>query len=80
IVLGIAMTEARPFAKTFGGLSAVIGVAGLFGVALFAVTSATFAIFGLLTFVVFPLAMGWKVYSLSKEPEPTASPSIAGTG
>lgn len=80
ILFGLAMLQTQSFHKAIGGLSAAIGIAGLFGVALFAVTSATFAIFGLLTFVVFPLVMGWKVYSLSRERNSPASLSNPGSG
>ncbi|MCI4336681.1 MAG: DUF4386 family protein [Thermoplasmata archaeon] len=73
VVLGVAMFNAPGFGRFFGGASAAFGVAGLIALASFAVDSAAFSPFALLTFAVFPLLMGWKVFALSK-----ASPSSAG--
>jgi hypothetical protein len=71
IFLGLAMFRAPSVGKVLGGVTAAFGVAGLFGVALFAVTSAMFSIFAILTFVLFPLLIGWKVHSLSSvDPAP----------
>jgi Domain of unknown function (DUF4386) len=64
--LGLAMIQSPTFGKVLGAVIAGFGVAGLLGVAFFAVTSGTFAIFALLTFVIFPVLIGWRVYSLSK--------------
>lgn len=66
IVLGLAMLKAPSFGKIFGGVSVVLGVAGVLGISLFAVDSVSFAPFAILAFMVFPLLFGWKVYSLSK--------------
>jgi len=66
IFLGVAIFGAPTIGKVLGGLSAAIGAVELIGVALFAVTSAMFAIPAFLTFVIFPLLIGWKVYSLSR--------------
>ena len=66
ILLAVAMFGAPAVGKILGGLTAVFGVVGLVGVSLFAVTSALFALPALLTFVIFPLLIGWKVYSLSR--------------
>jgi hypothetical protein len=66
IILGAAMLKATAFGKGFGGLSVVLGAAGVIGISLFAVDSVSFAPFSLLVFIIFPLIFGWKVYSLSK--------------
>jgi Domain of unknown function (DUF4386) len=66
ILLAVAMFEVRALGKILGGLTGAFGVVGLVGVSIFAVTSALFAIPALLTFVIFPLMIGWKVYSLSR--------------
>jgi hypothetical protein len=68
VILGIAMFYAPSFGKGFGVLSAVFGVAGLFALASFAVDSGAFAPFALVTFAVFPLLYGWKVWKLSSGP------------
>ena len=66
IVLGVAMLRAPVFGKVFGGMSAGLGVAGVIGTFFFAVDSASFAPFGILAFIVFPILFGWKVFSLSR--------------
>lgn len=66
IILGLAMLKASGFGRAYGGLTTAVGVVGLIGVAATPVTSAIFAIPAALTFVVFPLLLGWKVYALSK--------------
>jgi hypothetical protein len=65
IVLGVAMYRTPSFSKVFGVVSAFFGVAGLSALAFYAVDSATFSLFALLTFVVFPILLGSKVFSLS---------------
>lgn len=65
IILGVAMLKAPAFGKAFGGLSVVLGVAGIVGISFFAVDSASFSPFGILAFIIFPIVFGWKVYSLS---------------
>jgi hypothetical protein len=66
VILGVAMLKAPSFGKVFGGISAAVGVADLIGISLFAVDSASFALFGILAFIVFPIVFGRKVYSLSR--------------
>jgi hypothetical protein len=66
IVLGVAMLRTPAFGKVFGWLSVVFGVAGVAGISLFAVDSALFTPFAILTFTIFPLLFGWKLYSLSR--------------
>ncbi len=77
IILGVAMLRALGFGRFLGGLTCGIGVVGLIGVAVVPVTSAVFAVPAALTFVLFPLLLGWKVYALSKRnasPGPVPSP------
>jgi hypothetical protein len=66
ILLGVAMLKAPSFGKVYGGISAALGVADLIGISLFAVDSTSFALFGILAFIIFPIVFGWKVYSLSR--------------
>jgi hypothetical protein len=66
VILGLAMFKAPSFGKVFGGISAALGVADLIGISLVAVDSASFALFGILAFIIFPIVYGWKVYSLSR--------------
>jgi hypothetical protein len=68
VVLGVAMLRAPAFGRSFALVSGAFGVAGLLALASFAVDSAAFSPFALLTFAIFPLLFGWKVYSLSKAP------------
>jgi hypothetical protein len=65
IILGVAMLKTPSFGKALGGVSVAFGAAGLVALASFAVDSAAFSPFALLTFAVFPLLFGWKVYKLS---------------
>ncbi len=77
IVLGVAMFRTPSFGKVLGGVSAAFGVAGLFTLASFAVDSASFSPFALLTFAVFPLLFGWKVFQQSKRPNTRPQPTPA---
>lgn len=65
ILLGAAMLRDPKFGQALGRASAVFGIVGLIGVSAFSVTSAAFAIPALLTFVVFPLLFGGKLYRLA---------------
>jgi hypothetical protein len=75
VVLGVAMVRAPSFGKTLGGLCIAFGVAGLFALASFAVDSAAFSPFALLTFAAFPLLFGWKAYRSSRVREASAHPA-----
>ncbi|HVH16263.1 MAG TPA: DUF4386 family protein [Candidatus Angelobacter sp.] len=66
ILLGLAMLKTPAFGRVFGGVSVVLGLAGIVGISVFAVNSSSFAIFGILMFIVLPILLGWKIYSLSK--------------
>ncbi len=71
IVLGVAMLGTPAFGKGFGGVSVVLGVAGVVGLSFFAfaVDSSSFALVALLAlpiFIIFPLLLGWKVHNLSR--------------
>ena len=69
IALGVAMFGAPAFGKGFGGASAALGVVG--GVAacvgLVDPASPVLAV-GIFALIVFHLALGWKAYSLSRNP------------
>jgi hypothetical protein len=75
VILGVAMLRVPSFGRTFGELSAAFGVAGLIAWSLFAVDSAAFSPFALITFAVLPLVFGWKAFGLSRMPD--RSPGLA---
>ncbi|HVP23616.1 MAG TPA: hypothetical protein VMS77_06865 [Conexivisphaerales archaeon] len=66
IVLGLAMLRTPAFGKVFGGLSVALGAAQALGISLFSVDSASFAPFGILAFIIFPIVFGWKLYNLTR--------------
>jgi hypothetical protein len=66
IVIGVAMLKAPAFGKVFGTVSVVLGMAGVVGISLIAIDSVSFAPFGILAFIIFPILFGWKVYRLSR--------------
>jgi len=69
IALGVAMFGAPAFGKAFGGVSVVLGVlGGAAGVVVLIAPDSLIAGVGMLAFIVFHIALGWKVYSLSKGP------------
>ncbi|HEV2519349.1 MAG TPA: hypothetical protein VGX00_01840 [Thermoplasmata archaeon] len=71
LFLGLAMRRAPGLGTPVGSVTGAIGAIGLLSVAFFPVTSAMFAIPAALTFVVFPLLLGWKVYGLTIRKAPT---------
>ena len=69
IALGVAMLGTPAFGKAFGGVSVVLGVLGVAAaVALVIYPGSLIAVVVMLALVVFHIALGWKVYSLSKGP------------
>src|SRR5215204_5834981 len=66
IALGVAMLGAPAFGKGFGWMSLVVGVLGVAaGVVLLIDPDSLIAIVSILSLIVFHIALGWKVYSLS---------------
>ena len=74
IVLGVAMRRAPAFGKGFGRVSVGLGVVGVVGTSVFVVDPlSSIALVGgflgaIVALVIFPLLLGWKVYSLSRVP------------
>ena len=69
IALGVAMLGTPAFGKAFGGVSVVIGVLGVAaGVVLLIDPGSPIAIVSVLSLIAFHIALGWKVYSLSRAP------------
>src|SRR5215208_6672045 len=67
IALGVAMLGVPAFGKGFGWMSLVVGVLGVAaGVVLLIDPSSPIAIVSILSLIVFHIALGWKVYSLSR--------------
>ena len=67
--LGVAMLGAPAFGKGFGWMSLVVGVLGVAaGVVLLIDPDSLIAIVSILSLIVFHIALGWKVYSLSRTP------------
>ena len=69
IALGVAMFKAPAFGKGFGGLSVVLGVAGVVAASVLLVDPRSLvAVVGVFALIVFHLVLGWKVYRLSRQP------------
>ncbi len=69
IALGVAMLGTPVFGKSFGGASAVLGLAGIVAASVLLVDpTSPIAVVGILALIVFHLLLGWKVYSLSRTP------------
>ena len=67
--LGVAMFKAPAFGKGFGGVSVVIGILGVVaGIVLLIDPGSSIAVVSVLSLIVFHIAVGWKVYSLSRAP------------
>jgi hypothetical protein len=77
VILGLAMWRSPNFGPGYALVSAAFGVAGLVALAFFAVDSAGFSPFALLTFAVFPLLLGTRVYGLSRCQADAARPATS---
>jgi hypothetical protein len=66
IVLGVAMLSAPAFGKVLGWLSVVLGAAAVAGGFFFGTTSVVAAVVDIPIFILYPILLGWKVYSLSR--------------
>ncbi len=67
IALGVAMLGAPAFGKGFGGVSVMLGVVGVVAAVVLQVDPASpIAALGIFTLIIFHFALGWKVYSLSR--------------
>jgi hypothetical protein len=70
IALGVAMLGAPVFGKGFGGMSVVLGVAGVIAASLLLVDPASVlgSIVGIFALIGFHFVLGWKVHRLSRVP------------
>jgi hypothetical protein len=69
IALGVAMLGTPAFGKGVGGVSVVIGILGVVaGIVLLIDPGSSIAVVSILSLIVFHIAVGWKVYSLSRAP------------
>ena len=66
IVLGVAMLKAPAFGKGFGGLTVVLGAAAVVGGFFFGVTSLLAALLIVPIYIILPILLGRKLYSLSR--------------
>jgi hypothetical protein len=69
IALGVAMFKAPAFGKGFGGLSVVLGVAGFAAASVILIDPGSLvAVVCVFALIIFHIALGWKVYRLSRAP------------
>jgi uncharacterized membrane protein HdeD (DUF308 family) len=69
IALGVAMLGTPAFGKGVGGVSVVIGILGVVaGIVLLIDPGSSIAVVSVLSLIVFHIAVGWKVYRLSRAP------------
>ena len=67
--LGVGMLGTPAFGKGVGGVSVVIGILGvLAGIVLLIDPGSSIAVVSVLSLIVFHIAVGWKVYRLSRAP------------
>ena len=67
--LGVGMLGTPAFGKGVGGVSVVIGILGVVaGIVLLIDPGSSIAVVNVLSLIVFHIAVGWKVYRLSKAP------------
>jgi len=70
IALGVAMFKAPAFGKGIGGLSVVLGILGVVaGIVLLIDAGSSIAVVIVLSLIVFHIAVGWRVYRLSRAPQ-----------
>ena len=70
IALGVAMLGTPAFGKGVGGVSVVIGILGVVaGIVLLIDPGSSIAFVSVLSLIVFHIAVGWKVYRLSRAPQ-----------
>ena len=65
VALGVAMLRSSDFGKGFGGVSVVLGVAGVAGGILSRIVSGVEVVY-IIALLIFILLLGWKLYSLSR--------------
>jgi hypothetical protein len=68
LTLGVAMLRTPAFGRSYGWVSVTLGVAGVAAAAALLVDVSEIAVVVILALIVFHLALGWKVYSLSRNP------------
>ena len=69
LMLGVAVLRTPAFGRGYGWVSVSLGVAGVAAaVAVVIDPGSIIAVVGILALIVFHIALGWKVYSLSKGP------------
>jgi hypothetical protein len=69
LALGVAMLGTPAFGKGVGGVSVGIGIVGVVaGIVLLIDPGSSIAIVSVLSLIVFHIAVGWKVYRLSRAP------------
>jgi hypothetical protein len=67
--LGVGMLGTPAFGKGVGGVSVVIGILGVVaGIVQLIDPGSSIAVVGVLSLIVFHIAVGWKVYRLSRAP------------
>ncbi len=66
VVLGLAMCRHRAFGWRLGGLTTVLGLAGVVGVCVLGIGSLLFAPLGLVILLILRFLLGWKVFGLSR--------------
>jgi len=67
--LGVGMLGTPAFGKGVGGVSVVIGILGVVaGIVQLIEPGSSIAVVGVLSLIVFHIAVGWKVYRLSRAP------------
>jgi hypothetical protein len=67
IALGVAMLGVPAFGQGFGGVSVILGVAGVIAAGVLLVDPLSpIAVVGIFALIIFHFILGWRVYSLSR--------------